>query len=225
MRIARQCVVDVRARIAKALHENGYGVFECEELSIAPRLLGIVVVDHGACRGDPRDTSRPRCVARRGDQLETMLVETGLVGPWRVPSRSSVVPWEIVDALRGRQIRHEHVRRSVHAVIDAASIEGGRRSPRGTRRIFVAGAMRRIRSRATSQSSGTLSSWTTSALTLSDMSKKPIIESVPKQTTFIPRSRRRSAVGTTHGVPGGVTMMIVTRHRSTRKQSRFARRC
>jgi hypothetical protein len=96
-----------RVQIAKALRDGGYDVFECEELSIPTRFVGIVVIDDrddgDAIRAQVRfwleASKRPRVVvisSRPAAWRSVSLAHRDHLFVLVAPSFS----WEIVDALR-----------------------------------------------------------------------------------------------------------------------------
>lgn len=95
-----------RVQIAKYLRDGGYDVFECEEIAIATRFVGVVIVDD-----EPSESMRthvqswlrqgksPRVVvisAKPSAWKAFSLAHSGHVYLFAAPAFS----WEVVDALR-----------------------------------------------------------------------------------------------------------------------------
>ena len=95
-----------RIQIAKYLRAGGYDVFECEELAIATRFVGVVIVDdesgeskRGVVRAWLRRTKVPRIVviSSKPSSWKTLSLAHGdHLYVFAAPAFS----WEVVDALR-----------------------------------------------------------------------------------------------------------------------------
>jgi len=96
-----------RGQIAKYLRDGGFDVFECEELSIASRFFGIVVVDDPDPAGLTREqvqawsklTRPPRVVvvsSKPASWKALVLAHSDQVFVIAAPAFG----WDIVDALR-----------------------------------------------------------------------------------------------------------------------------
>jgi hypothetical protein len=96
-----------RLRIAKALRDGGYDVFECEELSIASRFVGVVAIDDQ----DTGDAVRAQVQAwHKVSPRPRVVVISVKPTAWKalalahgdclVVLAAPAFSWEIVDALR-----------------------------------------------------------------------------------------------------------------------------
>lgn len=96
-----------RIQIARALHDGGYEVVECEELSIATRFVGVVVVDDQ----DAGDAVRTQVQAwLKASKRPRVVVISAKPAAWRAVSlahsdclfvlAAPSFSWEILDALR-----------------------------------------------------------------------------------------------------------------------------
>lgn len=95
-----------RIQIAKYLRDGGYEVFECEELAIASRFVGVVMVDTDA-------SERARASVQgwlRGSTSPRIVVISSKPSGWKALSMAHnddvyvlaapAFGWEILDALR-----------------------------------------------------------------------------------------------------------------------------
>jgi hypothetical protein len=95
-----------RVQIAKYLREGGYDVFECEELAIATRFVGVVIVDdepseaaRGLVQSWLRHSKAPRVVvisSKPSSWRALSLAHSDYLYVFAAPAFS----WEVVDALR-----------------------------------------------------------------------------------------------------------------------------
>jgi hypothetical protein len=95
-----------RVQIAKYLRDGGYDVFECEELAIATRFVGVVIVDD-----EPSESARSIVQSwLRHDNAPRVVVISSKPSSWRALSlahsdylyvfAAPAFSWEVVDALR-----------------------------------------------------------------------------------------------------------------------------
>lgn len=99
------CADKTRGQIAKYLRDGGFEVFECEELSIASRFFGVVVVD------DPEATTRLHVQSWiKLTRPPRVIVVSSKPASWKALSlahadhvfviAAPAFGWDIVDALR-----------------------------------------------------------------------------------------------------------------------------
>lgn len=96
-----------RLQIAKALRDGGYEVFECEELAIASRFFGVVVIDDR----DAGDVIRMQVQAWiKGPKRPRVVVISSKPAAWKTVAlahsdhlfvlAAPSFSWEILDVLR-----------------------------------------------------------------------------------------------------------------------------
>lgn len=95
-----------RVQIAKYLRDGGYDVFECEELAIAARFVGVVIVDD-----EPSESMRNHVQSwLRHNKAPRIVVISSKPSSWKALSlahsdhvyvfAAPAFSWEVVDALR-----------------------------------------------------------------------------------------------------------------------------
>jgi hypothetical protein len=95
-----------RGQIARYLCEGGYDVFECEELAIATRFVGVVIVDE-----EPNEVMRTHVQSwLRQSKSPRVVVISSKPSSWRTLSlahsdhlsvlAAPAFSWDVVDALR-----------------------------------------------------------------------------------------------------------------------------
>lgn len=97
-----------RTQIARYLRDGGYDVFECEELVLPGRVVGVVLVDDH----EPSELARTRVKGWiKGPKPPRVVVVSSKPAGWKALSlafgdhlfvlAAPAFGWEIVDALRG----------------------------------------------------------------------------------------------------------------------------